>query len=117
MPKNRVLTSLLPCFKVKGQGQGRGQGHGSMSKFKVKCLAPSSRYWARLCLVQQSPKKILYQSRVFVCVWNNRADAVDRLLIFRKIEFIRSFSSIFNILCTEEVNSARRFASVTHHLL
>ena len=33
--KNSVLTSLLPCFKVKGQGQGqaRGQGHGSRSNF------------------------------------------------------------------------------------
>ncbi len=32
--KNRVLASLLPCFKVKVKG--RGLGHGSRSKVKVK---------------------------------------------------------------------------------
>ncbi len=31
--------------------------------------------------VQQRAKKSHYQSRVFVCVSNNRADVVDRLLI------------------------------------
>ncbi len=36
---------------------------------------------ARLCRVQQRAKKSHYQSKVFVCVSNNRADAVDWLLI------------------------------------
>ncbi len=43
--KNHVLTSLLPCFKVKG----RGQGQRSVSRVKVKgrgqILACSGRYW------------------------------------------------------------------------
>ncbi len=36
---------------------------------------------ARLCRVRQRAKKSHYQSKVFVCVSNSRADAVDRLLI------------------------------------
>ncbi len=31
--------------------------------------------------VQQRAKRSHYQFEVFVCVWNKRADAVDRLLI------------------------------------
>ncbi len=31
--KNLVLTSLLPCFKVKIEGQGQGQRLGSRSNF------------------------------------------------------------------------------------
>ncbi len=45
---------------------------------KLSCL--TLRAW--LCRVQQRAKKIHYhQSKVFVCALNNRADAVDRLLI------------------------------------
>ncbi len=33
----------------------------------------------------QKAKKSHYQSKVFVCVSNSRADAVDRLLIFIEI--------------------------------
>ena len=40
---------------------------------------------ARLCRVQQRAKKSHYQSRVFVSVSNNRADAVDRLLIHHTV--------------------------------
>ncbi len=36
---------------------------------------------ALLCRVRQRAKKSHYQSKVFVCVSNSRADAVDRLLI------------------------------------
>ncbi len=33
----------------------------------------------------QSKKESLYQSKVFVCVLNNRVDAVDQLLFFVSI--------------------------------
>ncbi len=36
---------------------------------------------AWLCRTQQRAKKSYYQSKMFVCVSTNRADAVDRLLI------------------------------------
>ncbi len=36
---------------------------------------------SRLCRVRQRAKKSHYQFKVFVCVPNSRADAVDRLLI------------------------------------
>ena len=54
-------------MKVKGQGQISG--------------AKRSILGARLCRVQQRAKKSHYQSRMFVCVSNDRADAVDRVLI------------------------------------
>ena len=38
---------------------------------------------ARLCRVRQRAKRSTYQSKVFVCVSNSRADAVDRLLIVK----------------------------------
>ncbi len=34
--KNRVLTSLLPCLKVKVKGQSQGQRSGSRSRVNVK---------------------------------------------------------------------------------
>ncbi len=54
-------------------------------------VCPSSPVWtiwplilgARLCRVQQGAKKSHYQSKMFVCVSNNRADTVDRLLIYK----------------------------------
>ena len=52
-----------------------GQGHGQI------CGTQWSILGARLCRVQQRAKKSHYQSKVFVCVLNNRADGVDRLLI------------------------------------
>ncbi len=42
MPKNRVLTSLLPCFKVRVKGQD--QGRGSRSKVKAKFLVCRGQY-------------------------------------------------------------------------
>ncbi len=42
--------------------------------------------------VQQRAKKSHYQSEVFVCVLNSRADAVDRLLIFRYKKSSRLFA-------------------------
>ncbi len=29
MPKNRILTSLIPCFKAKVKGRGQGQIFGA----------------------------------------------------------------------------------------
>ncbi len=49
-------------------------------------VCPSSRgwtVWPRLCRVQQRAKRSHYQSEVVVCVSNNRADAVDRVLIWK----------------------------------
>ena len=54
-------------LNVKGQSQISG--------------AQRSILGARLCRVQQRARKSNYQSKVFVCVSSNRADAVDRLLI------------------------------------
>ena len=54
-----------------------GQGQRSMSNFWHAAVDIGA--W--LCGVQQRAKKIHYQSRVFVCVSNNRTDAVDWLLI------------------------------------
>ena len=60
---------------------------GSRSQVKVKCQgrisgAQRSILGARLCRVKQGAKESRYQSQVFVCVSTNRADVVDRLLIF-----------------------------------
>ncbi len=45
-------------------------------------LRPSIRpSVCRLCRVRQRAKKSHYQAKVFVCVLNSRADAVDRLLM------------------------------------
>ncbi len=52
---------------VKGQGQISG--------------TQQSILHSQLCQVQHRAKKSHYQSMVFVCVSNNRADVVDRLLI------------------------------------
>ena len=71
--ENRVLTSLLPCFEVKGQGQG--QRLGSRSNFW--CAAVDIRGSA----LPSTAMKSHYQSKMFVYVSTNRADAVDRLLI------------------------------------
>ncbi len=61
-----VCQCAISRLKVKVKGPGQGQILG-----------------ARLCRVQQRTKKsnYMYQSRVFVCLSNNHADAVDRLLI------------------------------------
>ena len=53
---------------------------GSRSRVKVECQgkisgAQRSLLGALLCIISH------YQSRVFVCVSNNRTDVVDRLLI------------------------------------
>ncbi len=58
---------------------------------------------SRLCRVQKRAKKNHYQSEVFVCVSNNLADAVDRLLIFiysllSFIIFSLYFDKIFRLL-------------------
>ncbi len=60
----------------------------SRSKVRVKVVgqgqisdAQRSILGARLCHVQHRAKKTHYQSKVFVCVSNNHADVVDRLLI------------------------------------
>ncbi len=45
--------------------------------------------------VQQRAKKSPYQSRVFVCVSSNRADAVDRLLM-TNVFIIKVISSHFD---------------------
>ena len=55
----------------------------------------------RLFRVQQRAKKSHYQSRVFVCVSSDRADAVDRLLIiinFADCTYILGSYYIFNKL-------------------
>ncbi len=75
MPKNCVLTSLLPSFKVKVKVTLKVKGQSQISGAQRSILG------ARLCRVQQRAKKSHYQSEVFVCVSSNRADAVDRLLI------------------------------------
>ncbi len=53
----------------------KGQGQGQVSDAQGSILG------ARLCQVQQRAKKSHYQSKGFICVCNNRSDAVDRLLI------------------------------------
>ncbi len=57
---------------------------GSRSKVRVKVMDQgqiSGMQWsilgARLCRVQQITKRSRYQSRTFVCVSNNCADAVQ----------------------------------------
>ncbi len=53
---------------------------------------------AQLCRVQKRAKKINYQSKEFVHVSNNRADAVDELLIllcFWKVMFNLSARQYF----------------------
>ena len=42
MPKNRVFTSPLPCFKV--NVKGRGQGQGQISGYQVHYLPASLSY-------------------------------------------------------------------------
>ncbi len=56
--QNRVLTSLLPCIKVKMKGQGQGQKSVSRSWVEFKGQgqisgAQRSILGARLCRVQQ----------------------------------------------------------------
>ncbi len=61
--------------------------------YLVASVCPSVRQsilGARLCRVQQRAKKSDYQSAEFVCVSNCRADAADRLLIFRMLLSITS---------------------------
>ncbi len=62
MSKNRVLTSLLPCFKVKVKGQG--QDHRSKSNF---WRAAVDIRGSALPSAAKSNKSH-YQSKVFVCV-------------------------------------------------
>ena len=68
-----VFTSLLPCFKVKGQGQGQ--------RSRSNCLRAAVNIRGPVSQVQQRLKKSHYQSEGFVCVLNNLADAVDQLFI------------------------------------
>ena len=81
MPKNRVLTSLLPCFKVKGKGQGQGQ----MSGFWVEVKGQGQISGAQRSAAKSNRSH--YQSKVFVCnrgaYTDNSADVVDRLLIYK----------------------------------
>ena len=42
MPKIPVLTSLLPCFKVKVKVKGRGQGR---VKITGRCQRTRSTFW------------------------------------------------------------------------
>ncbi len=51
------------------------------AKINMDAIGQRVPLGARLCRVQQRAKKSHYQSKVFVCVSNNRADAVDWLLI------------------------------------
>ncbi len=69
-PKNRILPSLLPCFKVKGQGHGQssGQGHGSRSKVKVVFLACSGRYRGSALLSVAKSKEESSVHGVCLCV-------------------------------------------------
>ncbi len=55
----------------------------SVRPLSVSALTPEpfDLLGAQLCRVRQRAKKSHYQSKVFVCVSNSRADAVDRLLI------------------------------------
>ncbi len=58
---------------------------GVKVKGRVKVMLKVAQWsilGARLCQVQQRAKNSHYQSKVFVRVSSNRADAVDRLLIY-----------------------------------
>ena len=63
----RSRSKVGSWVKVMGQGQISG--------------AQGLILGAQLCQVQQRAKKSHYHSKVFVCVSNNCADAVDRLLM------------------------------------
>ena len=63
---------------------------------------------AQLCRVQQRAKKNHYQCRVFVCVSNNRADAVDRLFIIHSLTL--------NSLIIESRSTATTRLSVHYNL-
>ncbi len=82
MPKNRVLTSLLFCFKVKVKG--RGQGHGSRSKSITWRAAVDIRGWALPSAAKSNTSH--YQFKVFVCVsvisWHMRIIARMRSIGF-----------------------------------
>ncbi len=84
---HRAIARYL-VLGVRVKVKGWGQGHGSRSRVggKVKgqgqiCGTQRSILGARLCRVQQRAKNSHNQSEEFVCVSNNRADAVDRPLI------------------------------------
>ncbi len=76
------MTSLLPCFKVKVKG--RAQGHDSRSHF---WRAAVDIRGSALPSAAKSEEESLPVQSVCLCVCNewacadNRADAVDRLLI------------------------------------
>ncbi len=66
MPKKRVLTSLLPCYKVKVKGRGQGQRSGSRSRSNCGCAAVDIRDSALPSAAKSH--KSHYQSKMFVCV-------------------------------------------------
>ncbi len=78
-----VLTSLLPCFKVKVRVKVTGQGQISGAQLSI--------LGARLC----KAKKNHYQLMVFVFVSNNCADAVDRHLFSLQWKFYLSLIIVF----------------------
>ena len=73
------VSALTPePFKVKGQGQRSG----SSSRVKVNFLACSNRYQGQRRVIP-SPWLLGFTQKG-VCVYNNRADAVDRLLMLTR---------------------------------
>ena len=80
--KIRVLTSLLPCSKVRIKVKGRGQGHGLRSRVvsettgeQVLITRVKVKFWCAAVDIRGSAvpsaaksNKSHYQSKVFVCV-------------------------------------------------
>ncbi len=78
---NNILRLFIPI-----NYRPRSEGDNVLGSVRPSvCLSVRSLPLSWLNRVQQRAKRGHYQSEVFVCVLNNRADAVDRHLISIKI--------------------------------